>query len=107
MYLTHQYAHTHSSAANLMPYALKGVDCIIFSVFKSLGLKAIARPVMGKDSDEEEESGDDEDFDPMTDHFDDPITLIGTKFHEMGTGNERADDLSRNELREVCASSFC
>ena len=46
-YCAHQYAHARNdSTGRLMPYALKGIDVALFSVFKSLGLKVSVRPVL-------------------------------------------------------------
>jgi hypothetical protein len=65
LYYTHRYAHAHKSAASLMPYALKGVDCILVFVFRGLGLRTIARPVMERDV--EDGYGEEEEFNSDSD----------------------------------------
>lgn len=45
-YCAHQYAHATNDANNRLPWALKGVDVVIFMVFQSLGLEVRVRPVM-------------------------------------------------------------
>lgn len=44
--ICHQYAHNQHKTTSLMPYAPKGVDAAIFSVFRSLGLTVKVRPVL-------------------------------------------------------------
>lgn len=45
-YCAHRYAHTREGIDTLMPFALKGIDAVFFSVFRSLGLKVNARPML-------------------------------------------------------------
>ena len=61
-----------------LPFALKGVDVVLYTVFRSLGLKVKIRPVLVLEGDEEEE-----------------VTLVGTGLHCVklsergGYGEER------------------
>ncbi|CAG8955206.1 hypothetical protein HYFRA_00007222 [Hymenoscyphus fraxineus] len=65
----HAYPHANEDTNDLMPYALKGMDCIVFSVFRELGLRPVARPVM-------------EDFPEYEDSQSDEEAPIGHGFHE-------------------------
>lgn len=51
---THQYAHTDGTANRRLPHALKGIDVVLYSVFRSLGLKVHVRPVLEQEFSEEE-----------------------------------------------------
>jgi hypothetical protein len=42
------YAHTHKNTEALMPYALKGIDATLFSVFHALGMNVAVRPILGE-----------------------------------------------------------
>jgi hypothetical protein len=53
---THQYAHTNGTADRRLPHALKGIDVVLYSVFRSLGLKVHVRPVLEEEFSEEENS---------------------------------------------------
>ena len=45
-FCTHVYAHTNDYQSRKLPFALKGADALIWSVFRSLGLGVNIRPVM-------------------------------------------------------------
>ena len=45
-YCQHAYAHTNRDSCSRLPYALKGVDAHIYSIFHHMGLEAKIRPVM-------------------------------------------------------------
>jgi hypothetical protein len=51
---THQYAHTNGTANRRLPHALKGIDVVLYSVFRSLGLNVHVRPVLEVEFSEEE-----------------------------------------------------
>ena len=53
---THQYAHTNGTANRRLPHALKGIDVVLYSVFRSLGLKVHVRAVLEEEFSEEENS---------------------------------------------------
>lgn len=38
--------HTNPNTQNLMPYELKGIDMVVYSLFRSLGLTSIVRPLL-------------------------------------------------------------
>ncbi|KAL2064514.1 hypothetical protein VTL71DRAFT_3651 [Oculimacula yallundae] len=54
-YCAHQYAHTREGTDQLMPYALKGIDAVLFAVFNSLGVSVRLRPVLENDIFERED----------------------------------------------------
>jgi hypothetical protein len=62
-----------------LPFALKGVDVVIYTVFRSLGLKIEIRPVLEDKSDE----GDD---------------LVGTELHDIQL-SEDGEDCRLTEVR--------
>ena len=45
-YCQHAYAHTNRDLSSRLPYALKGVDAHIYSIFYHMGLEVKIRPVM-------------------------------------------------------------
>ncbi|KAL3419488.1 oxidoreductase [Phlyctema vagabunda] len=49
-FCAHQYAHTRSQSIELLPFALKGIDVAVFSVFKALGLMPSIRPILDNDN---------------------------------------------------------
>lgn len=84
----HAYAHTDDDCAAALPFALKGVDVIVYTVFRSLGLVVSVRPVLelGGDGDdeegEEEESGD----------------LIATGLHGLQISSDSRDLIGNSSL---------
>ena len=92
-YCAHQYAHTRKITENLMPYALKGIDATIFSVFQALGMKVTVRPILGEEAfDEYKESVEERWYEEREDDFDDyetflatqpEVSRVGNKFHKM------------------------
>ena len=84
-----------------MPYALKGIDATLFTVFQALGGSVTVRPVLGDEAWEGwnerrqeiwfEEHNDDVDFDDFEDQ-DEAITRVGTKFHQLGNSDVRIED---------------
>jgi len=42
----HKYVHNNGTAYQRMPFALKGIDVAIFSVFSDLGLSVLVRPMI-------------------------------------------------------------
>lgn len=45
-YCQHPYAHTNDNHRKSLPYALKGVDAVVYSIFYHMGLEVKVRPVM-------------------------------------------------------------
>jgi hypothetical protein len=82
----HAYAHTTDHNIVRLPFALKGVDVVIYTVFRSLGLKIEIRPVLEEIEDEyyqdqrhyesDEEGGD----------------LVGTGLHGIQLSERGGDD---------------
>jgi hypothetical protein len=94
-----------------MPYALKGIDVVIFSVFQRLGLQISVLPVMedGDDDDDYDEDlpemNSDGEFENNSD--DDSWDgrggqMVGTAFHPVEFGGEEYE-MSHQEKREVKA----
>jgi hypothetical protein len=71
-----------------LPFALKGVDVVIYTVFRSLGLEVEIRPVLGdpppRDYDAEDDEGDD---------------LVGTKLHDIQLSEDGDDEKMGIEVR--------
>lgn len=44
----HSYDHTDDTANKRLPYELKGIDVVLFTIFRSLGLRTHVRPVLHK-----------------------------------------------------------
>ena len=46
-YCTHKYAHTNRGSIQRLPYALKGVDAVVYAIFsRGFGFKVHLRPVL-------------------------------------------------------------
>lgn len=93
----HRYPHTSGSASVLMPHALKGLDCIFLAVFRALGLKTKAQPVLESDIDEDygENYGED-DGNPLIGQ-----DMLGKAFHVTVQGNSYGEELSRKQKNAV------
>jgi hypothetical protein len=50
----HQYAHTDGMANQRLPHALKGIDVVLFTIFRTLGLTVHVRPILDKEFSEDE-----------------------------------------------------
>jgi hypothetical protein len=50
-YCRHKYAHSTSDASDRLPFAFKGVDLIVYSIFWALGLHVKAHPILDLDYD--------------------------------------------------------
>ena len=86
-YCQHAYAHANDSDIQRLPFCLKGVDAIFYSVFHHLGLTVGMRAVM-------EELEDDEDMDQY-DNSDDEQTgaeLVSTGLHGIQLDDHGGDD---------------
>ena len=68
-YCGHEYAHTDISAKDRLPFALRGVDVAIYTVFRALGLSIDVRPILV-----------DERF--SYDFLDENCYLVGKEFHK-------------------------
>lgn len=42
----HRYAHTGKDTDELMPFALKGMDATVYTVFEALGANVSVRPLI-------------------------------------------------------------
>ena len=50
----HQYAHTDRTANQRLPHALKGIDVVLFTIFRTLGLTVHVRPILDKEFSEDD-----------------------------------------------------
>ncbi len=97
----HSYAHNRKDAHLNLPSGLKGIDMILYSALRSLGLKVAVRPVF--DGSKLKEMEDDEDYDDNDrgdmDEDDDDLNddeiqypgraLVSQSTQEMNTARER------------------
>lgn len=99
-YCQHAYAHTNESHSDRLPYALKGVDAIFYSIFYHMDLDVEVKPVL--------------DFDASQERWDDTIAdedgdLIGTAFHKIelaDVGGYDQEDSTEEMIRESWKSEF-
>jgi len=90
-FCAHKYAHTREGMKNLMPFALKGIDVAVFSVFRSLGVEVSVRPILDPrnlESESSEEEGSN-------------ISQIGNAFHELQLGDVGGYEDYRDDVRQV------
>ena len=90
-YCAHRYAHNAYATRFQMPYALKGVDAVLYAVFEKLGMKVRVRPILENrsidmwgqtDSESEDEGGSQR-----------RIARVGRGFHALRmVGGEYMDD---------------
>lgn len=85
---THTYAHTSRGTEKLMPYSLKGLDSVIFSVFSFLSsdfdIRTTVRPLLGTEM--WDEYGEDLDEDVDSDGEEKgkgPVDRVGPKFERI------------------------
>ena len=120
-YCHHAYAHTNRNLSSRLPYALKGVDAHIYSVFHHVGLETKVRPVMEKLPEEDFPDEDEISFAPeeaealdkmlgetlKNRQKDTPLLiegdgsgrLIGSDLHELTL---RSEGYGPYEVAEVC-----
>ena len=97
-YCSHTYAHTLKNTESLMPYALKGVDATLFSVFHALGMTVIVRPILGNDAweeyDEDAYDGDESDPDDWSEKWEErkAVTRVGKEFTSIIVADERSEE---------------
>ena len=105
-YCAHQYAHATNDANIRLPWALKGIDVVIFTVFQRLGLEVEVRPVSEKpifspaELDEMKGKRTDEKkslFPPQT-------ASLGTKFHATTLTSDLTEDM--HEVRTHSAGAL-
>ncbi|KAF2672090.1 hypothetical protein BT63DRAFT_452584 [Microthyrium microscopicum] len=87
---THSYAHTANPKDHLLPFSLKGFDFILYEVFRALGLKPKAVPLLHDsrydyDDDDEDEYCDDFDW-PRYDAW--PQDTLGERFQSTVVDRE-------------------
>lgn len=92
----HAYAHTNDRSIRHLPFALKGVDVIVYTVFRSLGLDLKIKPVLdalnGNDYYDGSDGSDGADGDENGE-------LVGTGLHGIQISEEGGRD--GYETREV------
>ena len=87
-YCQHAYAHTNRDVSRHLPYALKGVDAHIFSIFHHIGLETKIRPVMEGIPEEEFPDGDEEDESSFVPE-------------EPGTPDNMLDEIPKDQQEDV------
>lgn len=97
-YCTHKYAHTDGTANERLPHALKGIDVVMFTIFRALGLAVHVRPILDVEFHEngsDNDSSEDEDRIPA-----DTITRAGTEFRDIVMfADERSQDDESYQVR--------
>jgi hypothetical protein len=89
----HQYAHTDRTANQRLPHALKGIDVVLFTIFRTLGLTVHVRPILDKEFSED-------DFLPAS-----RITRAALEFRAMKiVGEDTYRELDNNEVRHTTSS---
>jgi hypothetical protein len=91
----HAYAHTNDRYTVRLPFALKGVDVVVYTVFRALGLHVNIQPVLeriedgdsGRDPDEEDDEDSWRDSDQKSEG-----ELVGTGLHGMLITEEGGSD---------------
>ena len=97
-YCSHTYAHTLKNTESLMPYALKGVDATLFSVFHVLGMNVIVRPILGNDAweeyDEDTCGGYESDPDDWSENWEErkAVTRVGKEFTSIVVADEKSEE---------------
>jgi hypothetical protein len=97
-YCSHTYAHTLKNTESLMPYALKGVDATLFSVFHVLGMNVIVRPILGNDAweeyDEDTCGGYESDPDDWSEKWEErkAVTRVGKDFTSIVVADEKSEE---------------
>lgn len=79
-YCRHAYAHANDDHSKRLPFALKGVDAIFYSVFHHLGLRVNMRAVMDLE-DYDNEYGDQRNYD--SDDSRKGAELVATGLHGL------------------------
>ncbi|KAL8636521.1 MAG: hypothetical protein Q9226_009245 [Calogaya cf. arnoldii] len=92
----HAYAHTNDRVVETLPYALKGVDAVVFSIFKGLNLSVSMRAVIEK---ENMIDGDDYDWREESDDMKD-AKLVATALHGIQISDEGGEDVGTVEAVE-------
>jgi hypothetical protein len=115
-YCAHKYAHTRTGMQNLMPFALKGIDVVLFSVFRSLGFNVTVRPILDSDAlryceetlcyidfeeyKREHKRADEDEFTRKWYERRGDITRVGDGFHGLKLSNDGTDE-SLDEMEKV------
>ncbi|KAG4441070.1 hypothetical protein IFR05_003424 [Cadophora sp. M221] len=110
-YCAHQYAHTRKTTGQLMPYALKGIDAVLFAVFSSLGMKVRVSPVLDNDAWSREDTDyDDVEYKKHPDYrqgegYDSwkarrvDITRFGARFEDIMMTEDTDGDLLADQIK--------
>jgi hypothetical protein len=104
-YCSHTYAHNRAKTESLMPYALKGVDATLFSVFRALGMNVTVRPILGTEAwDEYYENtyeGEDESDEEWMEKLEERsgVTRVGTKFRSIMVASDIIEGGDPSEVR--------
>lgn len=90
----HAYAHNKPDYAERLPYALKGVDAIFYSVFNHLGLKVKIRAVIDNPNNDRYRSYN-------SDDCRNDAELVSTRLHGMKLTEDGGDE-DGADTADVC-----
>ncbi|KAH6680481.1 hypothetical protein B0J14DRAFT_648860 [Halenospora varia] len=99
---SHKYAHTDGTANVRLPHALKGLDVVMYTIFKKLGMKVHVKPIL----EEEFSEGEDEEGNDLPNRYDEDyvktshtITRAAPEFRETRfIGEESGGDVEEYEI---------
>lgn len=86
-YCRHAYAHANDDHSQRLPFALKGVDAIFYSVFHHLGLEADMHAIMDDLDDDDDRRRDYDSDDSRKD-----AELVATGLHGIQLSDEGGGD---------------
>lgn len=104
---THQYAHTNGTANQRLPHALKGIDVVLFTIFRALGLKIHLKPVLDEEfSEEEDQHNWERKEDPDYVSTAESTTRAATEFREIViVGEESGGEMENVEIAQFWGRS--
>ena len=104
-----QYLHIEENTEELKPYAHKGIEATLFTVFQALGMTATVRPIIDDRTFEgwteyrRERLRDKNGYnDDVRDFENESITRVASKFHGFKGNDERVGE--RGDPEEVSIS---
>jgi hypothetical protein len=117
VYCRYSYSHTSLNAKNVMPCALQGIDVVLYSTFRTLGLKPEVRPLLDPSTMEDLVGGWDDMYASLDDVFyqhekedykQHPLRfaeLLGFEREEMEKSGTYPDFLSYEEWKRKKANA--
>ncbi|KAI9776050.1 MAG: hypothetical protein M1839_000653 [Geoglossum umbratile] len=87
IYCSHKYAHTTSDAGLRLPFALKGSDLTVYSIFRALGVPVKSRPII--------------DLTYLCDSDDEDCDIVGKDYHDLVITHGELEGKSLDQLRPI------